>query len=104
MEKYKVIVSELAERDLRDIAQYIAVQLASPLTALEIIDKFEEAFSSLEQMPGRCPPINDARLSSQGYRKLILDNYIIFFSIDEKLKAVNVERILYGRREWLRLL
>ena len=104
MEKYKVNISEVAERDLRDIAQYIAIQLAAPLSALEMIDKIEEAFTSLEQMPGRCAPVLAERLSFRGYRKLLIDNYIIFFSINEENRIVEVERILYAKREWLRLL
>lgn len=39
-----------------------------------------------------------------GYRKLIVKNYIVFFTIDEPNKVVDVERILYGRRDWLRIL
>jgi plasmid stabilization system protein ParE len=39
-----------------------------------------------------------------GYRKLIVKNYIAFFTVDEKAKTIDVERILYARRDWLRIL
>ncbi|HBG16880.1 MAG TPA: hypothetical protein DDW93_08890 [Firmicutes bacterium] len=42
--------------------------------------------------------------NSIGYRKLIVKNYIVFFTINEKSKVVDVERILYARRDWLRIL
>jgi plasmid stabilization system protein ParE len=68
------------------------------------MDTIEEALVGLADMPHRCPPVTDERLASMGYRKLIINNYIAFFTIDEKAKVVDVERILYVRRDWLHIL
>jgi plasmid stabilization system protein ParE len=51
-------------------------------------------------MPQKCPPVTDERLAVMGYRKLLVKNYIVFFTIDEQSKIVDVERILYARRDW----
>ena len=104
MAQYRVDVSEPAENDLRDIVRYIASQLVTPVSALHMMELLEEAMAGLSDMPQRYPFVADERLSQMGYRKLILKKYIVFFSIDEKDKVVNVERILYGRRDWLRFL
>jgi toxin ParE1/3/4 len=58
----------------------------------------------LRRCPIGPPAVADERLAAIGYRKLIVKNYIIFFSIDEKAKVVDVERILYGRRNWRAIL
>lgn len=104
MAKYRVDVSEPAENDLKDIVRYIASQLSAPISALQMMELLEEAMSRLSNMPQRCPLVADERLSQMGYRKLPIKNYVVFFSIDEKNKMVDVERILYGRRDWLRIL
>ena len=104
MAKYRVDVSEPAENDLRDIVRYIASQLSAPITALNMMEILEEAMAGLSDMPQRSPLVADERLSQMGYRKLTVKNYVVFFSIDEKNKVVDVERILYGRRDWLRIL
>ncbi len=104
MAKYRVDVSEPAENDIKDIVRYIASQLSAPISALHMIELLEEAMVDLSNMPQRCPLISDERLSQMGYRKLLVKNYVVFFSIDENNKVVNVERILYGRRDWLRIL
>ena len=104
MAKYRVDVSEPAENDLRDIVRYIASQLSAPISATRMMELFEEAMLSLSDMPQCCPFVSDDRLSQMGYRKLIVKNYVVFFSIDEKNKVVDVERILYGRRDWIRFL
>ncbi|KLU63488.1 plasmid stabilization system protein [Peptococcaceae bacterium CEB3] len=97
-------VSEPAENDLRDIVRYIASQLSAPVSALHMMELLEEAMTGLSDMPQRCPLVADERLSQTGYGKLIVRNYVVFFSIDEKNKVVDIERILYGRRDWLRFL
>ncbi len=104
MVKYRVEVSEPAESDLRDIVRYISAQLSAPMTAAKMMDAMEEAIAGMADMPKKCPPVKDERLASMGYRKLVVKNYIIFITIDEISKVVDVERILYVRRDWLRIL
>jgi addiction module RelE/StbE family toxin len=104
MATYRIDISKPAENDLRDIILYISSQLSAPMTATKMMDTIEEALLSLAEMPEKYPLVRDERLSSMGYRKLLIKNYIAFYTIDELLKVVNVERILYARRDWLRLL
>lgn len=104
MAKYRVDVSEPAENDLRDIIRYIASQLSAPISALNMMELLEEVMTGLSDMPQRCSLIADERLSQMGYRKITVKNYVVFFSIDEKNKVVDIERILYSRRDWLRFL
>lgn len=104
MEKYKVYISEPAENDLRDIVRYISAQLSAPITALKMMDIIEEAISELSFKPQKCPFVVDERLARLGYHKLVVKNYIVFFTIDEELKVVDIERILYARRNWRHIL
>jgi len=104
MARYNVDVSEPAESDLLDIVRYISARLNAPMTALGMIDAIEEALADLTDMPYKHSLVADERLAALGYRKLHIKNYIAYFTIDEKEATVNVERILYARRDWLRLL
>ena len=108
MAKYRVDVSEPAENDLRYIVRYIVRYIASksyaPISALHMMEFLEEAMAGLSDMPQRYPYVADELLSQMGYRKLLVKNYFVFFSVDEKKKVVDVERILYARRDWLRIL
>lgn len=104
MAKFRVDVSEPAENDLGEIIRYIASQLSVPISALRMMELLEEAMEGLSDMPQRYPVVADERLAQMGYGKLPVKNYIVFFSIDEKNKVVDIERILYGRRDWLSIL
>ena len=104
MARYRIDISEPAEYDLRDIVRYISAQLFAPMTAIKMMDTMNEAIAGLVLMPQKCTFVTDERLAMLGYRKLSVKNYIVFFTIDEKSKVVNVERILYARRDWHHIL
>jgi len=104
MVKYRVDVSDPAEEDLRDILRYISSQLSAPITAMKMVDTIEAALTKLENMPGSYPLVRDDRLASMGYRRLEVKNYTAFFTINEIDKMVDIERILYARRDWANLL
>ena len=104
MAQYRVDLSEPAENDLVAIVRHIASQLNSPISALTLMELLEKQMASLSNLPQRYPLVADERLSQLGYRKLPVRNYVVFFSIDEKNKVIDIERILYGRRDWMQIL
>ncbi len=103
MARYSVRYSEPAENDLTDILRYISATLMEPSTAQRMLSTIHSAINDLASMPQKCPMVDDERLMFLGYRKLHIKNYIAFFTIDEKTHTVNVERILYARRDWLHI-
>ena len=104
MKRYDIFITDLAERDILEIARYISAELRAPDTALRFIDEIDEAVSKLELMPYKYALVLDEHLRGHGYRKVSIKNYIVFYRIDEDRRVVNVERVLYGRRDWIRIL
>jgi len=104
MENYDVNLTEPAEKDLRDIARYISQQLNAPIAALNTVRAIGEAIEKLASNALIYPLVRDDRLAAIGYRPLVVKNYIIFFVVSENEKIVDVDRILYGRRDWQSIL
>jgi len=104
MDVYNVNLTEPAENDLRDIARYISSQLNAPSAALNMMQTLKEAIAKLEMMALSHPFVGDDRLAALGYRLFPVKGYIIFYMVDEKEKSVDVDRILYGRRDWRNIL
>ncbi len=104
MNKYKVLMTQPATNDLKGISEYIARELKEPAIARKLVSKIKAAVMSLEQMPTRHALVSDEKLSFQGIRKFMVDNYIIFYVISEKDATVTIVRILYGKRNWASLL
>ena len=101
---YKLVITELAQKDLDSVVEYIAVQLANPIAAGGLLDEIEKCYSSLQSNPLIYAKSSDARLEKSGYRKALVKSYILSFKVFEEEKKVIVYRILYGARDYLKLL
>lgn len=100
MVEYDIRIFSIAKRDLLDIVDY--VNTLSPVAAMNLYDSIIEKISALRQMPERCPFVKDVNLRLRGYRVLIAENYLVFFIIDKR--TVGIRRIIYGKRNFERLL
>lgn len=91
----EIIVSEFAEEDLNEIADYYFSR--SPDYVGRIISEFEENVMSLQKHPksGRIVPELD-RQGITKYRELIKEYYRIIYEISDK--KVIVHTIIDGRR------
>jgi len=91
--------------DLSEIRRYIATVLLESAAAKNVVDKISEAILSLDELPLRHALFADVRLASSGIRKIMIDNYIVFYLVNEEQKIVTIVRILYGsRRDWINLI
>lgn len=97
-------MTQPAADDLKGIAAYIANELREPSIATKLVDKIKEAVMSLSEMPARHSLVADENLANQKIQKIMVDNYMVFYTFSEKDTTVTVIRILYGRRDWVNLL
>lgn len=54
----------------------------------------------LRDFPYSCNYVADEFLKKKGYRKLIIDNYVAFYLVNEVEKMVVIMRILYSKRKY----
>ncbi len=92
----------LAEADILEILEYIRKD--NPRAAQDTFTRFEEALGKLGSFPELGPVIHDDRLSTKGYRVLVIDSYLVFYVVDESSGVVEVRRVLHGRRRFSFLL
>lgn len=104
MKSYHVLMTQSAADDLKKIADYIANELREPSNAKNLVGKIKQAVISLSEMPVRHSLVADEKLAIQGIRKMMVDNYVVFYVVSEKAATVTVVRILYGKRDWVKLL
>lgn len=104
MNKYSIEITEPAEHDLKEIVRYIALELRDSIAAQNVIGRISGAIYDLVEMPLRNPLVSDEKLSLQGIRKIIIDNYLVFYVVTEGNRTVTIIRVLYSRRDWINLL
>ncbi len=102
MNKYNIEYSKESKQDLIDIKQYIKYHLQEPLIAQKLISKIKTEIDSLKDNPELYSIIDDDVIKRLEIRKLIVDNYIVFYRI--KNNNIQIVRIMYGRRNWINLL
>ena len=98
--KHTIRLLRAAEDDFRKIVTYIA--LDNPSAAQALAERIEKSLSHLSVHPflGKIP--NEEELASMGYRFLVVQNYLIFYTIEDC--TIWVHRIIHGARDYLSLL
>lgn len=101
---YKLKISELAHQDLDKIVSYIAVQLANPKAAGDFLDEVDKCYGYLKSSPMMYTKCQDKRLEKEGYRKVLIKNYVLVYKINEASKTVNILRFSYGVQDYVKLI
>jgi toxin ParE1/3/4 len=104
LNKYRINFSKTSKTDINNIFSYICDELKEPNIAQKLISKIKKEILSLQEMPTRFECAPDGRLKLQGIRKIVVDNYIIFYVVESNENVVFIVRILYGKRDWINLL
>ncbi|MDR1135047.1 MAG: type II toxin-antitoxin system RelE/ParE family toxin [Clostridiales Family XIII bacterium] len=93
-----------AQVDISETCQYITDVLHSPSAASGYIALIDNTIQSLKNNPCRSPLVRNDYLASKGYRITLVKKHLIFYIVHDEIKTVSVMRVLYERRDWLRLL
>ena len=95
MDKYEVMLYPKAYRDIDDIYAYIAFEKLSPENAKGQTDRIWNAIESLERFPESHQERLNGRYAGNGYKQLIIDNYIAIYKIDKNARRVYVVTVQY---------
>ena len=98
-ENYKVGYSEDALNDLREIYAYIANELLVPETAAAKVGRIRKEVRSLDFMPARYALVEWDPWHSMKMHQLPVDNFIVYYLVDDEEMAVTVVRIFYGGQD-----
>jgi len=82
---YKVVYTQEAEQDLINIYSYISLDLKVPVIGKKQVDRIMDFIKSLGKMPLRHRCYQDEPWYSRGLRFCPVDNYLIFYLVDEVL-------------------
>ena len=98
-EAYFIVYSSEAMDDLREIYSYIAFTLKVPSTAKNQVDRIRKEVRSLNFMPARHKIVEWEPWQSMKMHQLPVDNYIIFYLVDDEILTVSIARIVYAGRD-----
>jgi plasmid stabilization system protein ParE len=86
-----------------EIARYISRELGNPAAADRLATELIAAGDSIPTFPYANPAYTPIRPLKHEYRKLLVQNYVMFYWVDEDRKLITVARVMYAQRDFERL-
>lgn len=102
--KHKIVRTDKADEQLREIIFYIADDSGSVDIALNYLNKIEKAIKRLEDFPLSGSVPRYSILKKQGYRVLIVERYLVFYKVNSNERIVIIYAIVDGRQEYKNLI
>jgi plasmid stabilization system protein ParE len=97
---FQVEILPGAENEIDGIYSYIADNLDNPIAADRLHSRIMRKISSIGENPYLFRfYFEDETLLAKGYRRAIVDNFLILFTLDEESSLVYVRNVIYGRRD-----
>ena len=79
-----------------DLAEMDFILYEYPQKAGRIIEKIDKALSMLVEMPKMYPVYEDF----PDFRKIVIEDYLVFYLVNEEKKVIEVHRLIYGKMDF----
>lgn len=101
IKKYKVIITPTAYNEINNIYDYITINLYAEEAAKNLMKKVEEKIQNLKISPKMYNEIEKIDEVKRTYRRLVINNYVILYTIDENNYTVFVSHMYYGGTNYM---
>ena len=95
---YKLEFLLVAKNDMLEIVKYISDELKNPAAASKLAENFISSAEKVSDFPYSNNVYTPIKPLGLEYRRTIVDNYLMFYTVDEETKTVTIMRVLYARR------
>lgn len=89
---------------MREIAHYISYDLMAPEAADNLLDDLKASILKLSVLPKKYPLIEEEPWRSEGVRKIVVKNFLVYYWIDEEYNKVQVTVVIYSKRDQIKQL
>lgn len=99
--QYKVIITPTAYKEINQIYDYISENLYARKAAHDLMEQVELEIKRLKTSPEIYTEIEKIDELKRRYRRIVIKNYVILYTIDNDNQTVYVAHMYYGRRNYL---
>lgn len=99
-DRYRASLTPLAIQDLDEIFLTLSEHFSFVESIEKIMNRIEMAVCELKEFPYAYPLVTDPLLRQKGYRRRLIENYLVFYLIDEEKMQVIVMRILHNKTNY----
>ena len=101
--KYKIVRTDTADAGLRKIVLYIAQNFGNDM-ALKKLDEIEDRIQQLGDNPDLGINPRYLVLKRQGYKVLVLEKDLVFYTVNEARKEVTIYAVVDQRQDYLNII
>lgn len=95
---YNYVFTARAERDLNDILSYISEELCNPTATGKLANKIFESIDAVLAYPLTGKLVENEYLTDKTIRRILVDNYTIYYKCDDERKIIYIIRLAYSKR------
>ena len=97
---YKLEYLPVARKDTLEIVRYISQELQNPDAAARLAVELVDATEGVLLFPYANPTYQPIRSLKHEYRKILVQNHLMLYWINEEKKLVTVARVVYAKRDY----
>ena len=101
---YDFLFTEKAEQDLDEILTYISNELCNKKATKDFFDKVFSAIDTLRACPKTGMVLDNEYVLDKSIRRVLIDNYVMYYKFDEANEKIIILRILYAKRNLTEIL
>lgn len=98
---YEVKITKQAQEQIIEIIDYISYELFAPEAANSLLRKMQKSIMDLAEFPERNQLVDEEPWKTEGVRKIVVNNFLIYFWINNNAKKVQVIAVIYSKRNQL---
>lgn len=95
---YSYKFTEKAEEDLDAALRYIAEELNNPSAASNLAKSVFKSIDAVLVCPDMGKLVVNEYLSDKTIRRLLIDNYVLYYKVLIEEKTIYIVRFVYGKR------
>ena len=99
-EQYKIIFTNESMKDMENISNYISEILYAPNSAKKLMQKVHNSIDNLRYMPKVYRVIKSYPRLQMEHRRIVINDYVIIYTVNEKEKVVYIINMYYGRSNY----
>ena len=100
-EEYEIEFTEDFRDEIRETYKYISEKLVEKEIAKRLMQKIRKNIMNLAESPRLYAKIEKKDKRKREFRKIVVDNYIILYTVDENRKIVYIVHMYHVRKNYL---
>ncbi len=98
---YKIIITPTAYREMYKTYNYISKNLKAPKASQNLMEEIENSICNLQSTPKMYVQLKKVDELNRIYRRIVIKNFVVLYTIDEENKNVYIAHVYYGGRNYI---